>query len=240
MTLKQRLGAATYARLPITRFFFEQIRLEGNAFATGLANALLPGRRARLAAAKAARGVRANIACGPFAMDGFLNFDLFILDPRVVGYDCRRGVPLADGAAVGIRVEHFVEHLEPREELPVFFKDCLRALEPGGTLRVIVPDAGRFLRAYCREDTGGFDDLAFPEPFPVDLPTRMDVVNHVFHQWHEHRWGYDFETMAHRLKGAGFASVNQVSYRESRHDAALAAGDREVHAPYSLYVEAVK
>ncbi len=240
MTLKQRLGSAIYGRLPITRFFFEQIRLEGNALTMGVANAVLPARRARLESVGAARGIRANVACGPFVMDGFLNFDLFVLDPRVIGYDCRRGVPLADGAAVGIRVEHFVEHLEPREELPAFFKDCLRALEPGGTLRVIVPDAGRFLQAYCREDSGGFHDLAFPEPFPADLPTRMDVVNHVFHQWHEHRWGYDFETMAHRLEGAGFTSVVQASYREWRHDAALAAGDREVHALYSLYVEAVK
>jgi predicted SAM-dependent methyltransferase len=240
LSRKQRLGKSIFGRLPITRFLFDQIRAEVNAFAMNIGNAVLPWRRSRLRSVRAARDVRANIACGPFAIAGFLNFDLFALDPRVIGYDCRRGVPLADRAAIGIRVEHFVEHLEPRQELPAFLKDCHRALQPGGTLRIIVPDAGRFLRAYCRNDNDGFRELAFAEPFPDDLPTRMDVVNHVFHQWHEHRWGYDFDTLAHRLKSAGFARVEQAAYRESRHDAALAAGDREVHAPYSLYVEAVK
>jgi hypothetical protein len=66
----------------------------------------------------------------------------------------------------------------------------------------------------------------------------MDVVNHVFHQWHEHRWAYDFETLAHRLRAAGFLRVERMAYRRSI-DPRLAC-DRTVHAPYSLYVDAVK
>ena len=42
------------------------------------------------------------------------------------------------------------EHIEPREELPRFLGDCHRALEPGGVLRIIVPDAERYLQAYCQ------------------------------------------------------------------------------------------
>ena len=103
---------------------------------------------------------------------------------------------------------------------------------------MIVPDAERYLRAYCREDLGGFRDLAVPDPFPADLPTRMDVVNHVFHQWHEHRWGYDFETLAHRLRAAGFTRIERAEYKTSL-DPELAQ-DRDEHAPYSLYVEAVR
>ena len=82
-------------------------------------------------------------------------------------------------------------------------------------LRVIVPDAERYLRAYCREDLEGFRDLAVPDPFPEDLPTRMDVINHVFHQWHEHRWAYDFETLGHRLRGAGFDRIVRSEYKVS-------------------------
>jgi predicted SAM-dependent methyltransferase len=149
----------------------------------------------------------------------------------------RRALPLGDGAARGIRVEHFVEHLEAREELPAFLRDCHRALAPGGVLRIIVPDAERYLQAYCRGDLSGFHELDVPTPFPSDLPTRMDVINHVFHQWHEHRWGYDFETMAHRLRDAGFATIERSAYLSSRNP--RLAQDRSTHAPYSLYVEAV-
>ena len=155
-----------------------------------------------------------------------------------MGWDCRRRLPLADGSAAGIRAEHFVEHLEPREHLPAFLEDCRRALRPGGVLRIIVPDAERYLMAYCRADLLGFWDLEVPNPFPDDLPTRMDVINHVFHQWHEHRWAYDFEALEHRLRAAGFTRVDRAAYNSSR-DPKLGQ-DRDVHAPYSLYVEAIK
>ena len=105
-------------------------------------------------------------------------------------------------------------------------------------LRIIVPDTERYLQAYCRGDLSGFWELEVPNPFPADLPTRMDIINHVFHQWHEHRWAYDFETLVHRLNAAGFTRVERSAYLQSR-DPRLAQ-DRDVHAPYSLYVEAIK
>jgi predicted SAM-dependent methyltransferase len=238
MTLKQRFGRWLFAHMPITRFLFDQLRVEANAGLMRLGNHILPWRRRRLWALRRAGGLRVNVACGPQVLPGFANLDLFPCRAEVIGWDCRRALPLADGSAAGIRVEQFVEHLEPREELPTFLRDCHRALRAGGVLRVIVPDAERYLRAYCREDLEGFRDLAVPDPFPADLPTRMDVVNHVFHQWHEHRWGYDFETLGHRLRGAGFVSIVRSEYKVSL-DSELAQ-DREEHAPYSLYVEAVK
>lgn len=238
MTLKQRFGRWLFRRMPITRFLFDQLRVEANAWLMRLGNAFLPWRRRRLAALRRAGGLRVNVACGPQVLPGFANLDLFPCRAEVIGWDCRRALPLADGSAAAIRVEQFVEHLEPREELPAFLRDCHRALRGGGVLRVIVPDAERYLRAYCREDLEGFRDLAVPDPFPADLPTRMDVVNHVFHQWHEHRWGYDFETLGHRLRGAGFARIVRSEYKVSL-DSELAQ-DRDEHAPYSLYVEAVK
>ena len=238
MTLKQRFGRWLFARMPITRFLFDQLRVEANAALMRLGNVMLPWRRRRLSALRRAGGLRVNVACGPHVLPGFANIDLFPCRREVIGWDCRRDLPLPDGSALGIRVEQFVEHLEPREELPAFLRDCRRALGAGGVLRLIVPDAERYLRAYCRDDLGGFHDLAVPDPFPADLPTRMDVVNHVFHQWHEHRWGYDFETLAHRLRAAGFTRIERAEYKTSL-DPELAQ-DRDEHAPYSLYVEAVR
>jgi predicted SAM-dependent methyltransferase len=167
-----------------------------------------------------------------------VNIDLRASHPDVVALDCRRRLPFGDQSIAGIRAEHFFEHLEPREEVPAFLAECRRVLVDGGVLRIIVPDTERYLRAYCRDDLSGFRDLSVPLPFPDDLPTRMDVVNHTFHQWHEHRWGYDLETLVHRLQSSGFARVTKMGFRSSI-DPELAS-DREEHAPYSLYVDAVK
>lgn len=238
MTLKQRLGAWLIPRLPFTRFLFDQLRTEANSWSVRAGNLLLPSRRRRLAALRRERGVLVNVACGPLALPGFVNLDLFATHPDAVLWDCRRSLPLADGAAAGIRAEQFFEHLETREELPAFLAACRRALIPGGVLRIVVPDAGRYLEAYCRGGLSGFRELAVPDPFPADLPTRMDVINHIFHQWHEHRWGYDFETLEHRLRGAGFTRVEKGAYLRSL-DPRLAL-DAEVHSADSLYVDAVK
>jgi predicted SAM-dependent methyltransferase len=238
LTLKQRAGRVIFPRLPVTRFLFDQLRFEVNGWLVRSQYALLPSPRARLRKVRAGRELLINVACGPQVLDGFLNVDLLPCSDRVMAWDCRRSLPAADGAARGVRAEQFVEHLETREELPAFLRDCLRVLAPGGVLRVIVPDAERYLHAYCAGDLSGFRELAVPDPFPADLPTRMDVINHVFHQWHEHRWGYDFETLALRLRTAGFARVERRCFGQSLLPAL--AQDREHHAPYSLYVDAVK
>jgi predicted SAM-dependent methyltransferase len=237
VTLKQRCGRALFANLPITRFLFDQLRFEANAWLVRSQNAVLPARRRRLRQIRAMRHVLVNVACGPQILDGFLNLELVGPPPRV-RWDCRTGVPVADEAAAGIRVEHFVEHIEPREHLPAFLRDCRRALEPGGVLRVIVPDAERYLRAYCEPGLDGLRAMAVPIPFPSDLPTRLDVINHVFHSWHEHRWAYDFETLSHRLRAAGFTVIERVDFGRSGLPAL--AQDRDQHQPYSLYVEAIK
>ena len=238
MTLKQRIGKWLFARLPITRFLIEQIRVELQVAEVYAGSKLLLPRRVQLQRLKSATELRVNVACGPHILDGFVNLDLFPSGSDVIPWDCRRSLPFRDSSVAGIRVEHFVEHLECKEELPAFLSDCMRVLQSGGTLRIIVPDAERFLRAYCRGDLVGFHELAVPEPFPDDLPTRMDVVNHIFHQWHEHRWAYDFETLTDRLTRAGFARIERMSYQCSVDP--MLAQDREQHSPYSLYVDAVK
>lgn len=237
--MRKHVGRILYSRLPVTRFFLDLCRAEAGALLCRLATAFLPWRRRKVRHLRELKGCRVNVACGPEALPDHVNLDLFSLGrPDVIAWDCRRRLPFADASVRGIRVEHFLEHLDPREELPQFLVDCYRVLEMGGVLRVIVPDAGRFVSAYCSGDGPSFAELGWPEPFPGDLPTRMDVLNHIFHQWHEHRWGYDEENLRLRLDAAGFRHVARMGFGRSL-DGALAQ-DRAVHAPYSLYMDAVK
>ena len=201
-------------------------------------NAVLPWRRSRLRRLRAMREVYVNVACGPQVLAGFVNLDLRSDDASVVTCDTRRDLPVGDGAARGIRAEQFVEHLETREELPLFLSSCHRALAPGGYCASSCRTPSAICRCTAAAICRGSGIFEVPNPFPVDLPTRMDVINHVFHQWHEHRWAYDFETLEHRLRGAGFTRIERAAYQSSRDS--MLAHDRDVHAPYSLYVEAIR
>jgi predicted SAM-dependent methyltransferase len=237
-TIKQQFGSWMFRRMPITRFLFEQIRLELSACRVRSSNLLLPWRLQKVRSLRKLRDVRVNVASGPFPLRGFVNLDLNNCRPDVVAWDCRWNLPFEDDSVIGIRAEHFFEHLEIKEELPSFLRNCRRVLKRGGVLRVIVPDAERYLRAYTRDDLSGFFELAAQIPMSAELPTKLDAINHVFHQSGEHRWAYDFETISCRLRSAGFEQVEKMSYQRSL-DLELAQ-DRENHAPYSLYVDAVK
>lgn len=203
-----------------------------------LANRVNPRRRRAIGALQARRDLLVNVGCGPETLPGFVNLDLFPVAPDVITWDCRWGLPLAGASARGIRAEHFFEHLETREEAPAFLADAWRVLIPGGVLRIVVPDARRYIEAYLAPDRRGFDALGVPDPFPADLPTPLDIVNHVFHQWHEHRWAYDLETLAHRLRHAGFDDVQQMAFGQSL--LPELGSDLAHHAAYSLYVDARK
>lgn len=222
----------------ISRATLWAIRIELEALWVGLLVRVWPPRRLAWRRLRRERDLLLNVASGPFLVAGFVNLELRPYHAEVFRWDCRRSLPVADGSCRGIRIEHFVEHLDPRDELPPLLRDCHRALAPGGVLRIIVPDTARYLRAYVDGGRRGFDALDVPDPFPSDLPSRLDVVNHVFHQWHEHRWAYDLENLSWRLRDAGFDEIAVSRFRESRLPAL--AADRDEHAADSLYIECAR
>ena len=192
-----------------------------------------------------------NVGCGSGGLEGWVNIDCFPAPGVTCVRDCRTALPLPSGSASGIFTEHFLEHLDYYEEAPRFLEECRRVLRPGGTLRVIVPDGSKYLNAYC---TGDIEDLrtfspvmsmdpaSEVAPFSIArdvLPfrTKMEVVNFHFRQSGQHRFSYDFETLARLLEDCGFESVVQSGFRVTRlPDLAI---DGEFRAPESLVVEAV-
>jgi predicted SAM-dependent methyltransferase len=185
-----------------------------------------------------------NIGCAEEGKPGWVNVDVV----RAAGvnciYDCRRDLPFADASVRGIFTEHFLEHIDYTEELPSFLSECHRVLVPGGVMRIIVPDAERYIRAYCAE---GWDDLTAVRRLNPDhtdghygsrFHTKMEVVNAVFRQYFEHKYAYDFATLEFVLRRYGFDEVLHQSVGQScRPELAIDKPDR---AAESLYVEAVK
>jgi predicted SAM-dependent methyltransferase len=191
------------------------------------------------------KDVYANIGCGGSGLaEGWVNIDYIKYENVTSCFDCSKNLPFADSTVKGIFCEHFFEHLDYKNEVPYFLQSCFRSLEKNGVLRIIVPDAEKYLLGYC---AAGWDMLKKTRPLDDDLTdvlmgiryqTKMQLINEVFRQDGEHKYAWDFETMKLALNNAGFTVVEKMDYLKS-HDPVLAI-DMLVRKPESLYVEAVK
>lgn len=182
-----------------------------------------------------------NVGCGRNAHPTFINMD-YLWHPQIdICWDITRGLPFEDQSIEGIFTEHCLEHFS----LPVAFeilKDLRRVLKPGGTLRIVVPDAEIYLRTYLAQ-LGGDKNAKFPfqdqEVFN-GVTSPVLSVNRVFYQDRDsssgHQFIYDFNLMEKLLKKVGFSSVNRSDFREGNNSILLIddIGRREE----SLYVEA--
>jgi predicted SAM-dependent methyltransferase len=236
---KQRLGAWLIPRLPFNRHVFRHVRTELNGMRVRGLHVFHPKYRKAAAAIRAQRGIKANIGCGPFGQPGWINLDVFWHERVTLAADCRFRLPLGDESCRGIHVEHFFEHLNHEDERHAFLAESFRCLENDGVLRIIVPDAELFIRAYLNSGWEGFREIAAGGHDPqTDFRTKMAALNHVFIQDSEHYGGYDEESLSILLREHRFREV----YRRSFGAGSFPDGciDREQHRPYSLYVEAVK
>jgi predicted SAM-dependent methyltransferase len=190
------------------------------------------------------RDLLVNIAPGSQGRTGWINVDVWKAPLVNCLYDCRKNLPFSDSSVQGIFCEHFFEHIDYTEEVPYFLSECHRVLKKGGVLRLILPDAEKYLRAYCK---GGWEDFIGIRPleagntdsyFHCKYNTRMELINVIFRQGHEHKFAYDFETLRFLLLRYGFSEVVRQEY-----GAALMPEiclDQLVRATESIYVDAKK
>jgi predicted SAM-dependent methyltransferase len=216
-TLKQRLGASLVPRLLVNPWVFRTFRVELNAVTVRLLNRIFPGRIARQRALRQRTGVLVNVGCG---QEGWVNLDLFPEPDVTMRVDCRRRLPLGDGATRGIHVDHHFEHLEP-----------------GGVLRIIVPDMRKHVEAYLADDWMLLNEIGCGGQLPQSaFATKMEALNHVFVQDGEHYGGFDAEYLRRTLERAGFADIEQVAWRDGGFPERPI--DREEHRLDSLFMEA--
>ncbi|MBI1883171.1 MAG: hypothetical protein HYS08_03065 [Chlamydiae bacterium] len=239
MRIKQYLGQLIIPKLPFTRHVFNHIRWEINAMWIQINNFINPYYLWKNLRIRRFRNLSVNIGCGPFGKKGWVNLDLMKMPNLYLRYDCRKRLPFRVNSVTRIRCEHFLEHLDPKEQVPMFLKSCLESLQEGGILRIIVPDAERYLLAYKSQKKADWIALGWDlENLPEGFKTQIDIINHVFRQCEEHLYAYDFETLSGLLQQVGFNKVVKSNFGVSVDQ--MLCDDLPNHKPYSLYVEALK
>ncbi|MES2884295.1 MAG: methyltransferase domain-containing protein [Pseudomonadota bacterium] len=181
------------------------------------------------------QGLKLNLGCGSNEKAGWINIDAgpnadFMLD-------LRRRLPFQNDSAALIYSEHFFEHLGYPDSACFHLRECYRVLAPGGLISFGVPHGEKYVRLYLEELAGGKTDIDPPGSYASWARTPMERLNFIFHQAYredhaEHRFAYDFQTLAKRLSEAGFVQVEERVW-----DAELDSRYRKFG---SLYVHARK
>ena len=100
-----------------------------------------------------------NLGCGLRFRPDWTNLDNTSSNPYVQAHDCRQGIPFSDNSFEVVYHSHLLEHFPEHEALPLL-RECHRILQPGGIIRVAVPDLEAIARLYlcALEKARGGDD----------------------------------------------------------------------------------
>jgi hypothetical protein len=182
-------------------------------------------------------GLLLNIGCGPLTAPGWINMDAVIKADGVFYCDVRDPIPLADGSVRHIHSEHFLPHLR-QDEARRFFADCYRLLQPGGSLRFILPDVEKYVRAAVANDRAFFDPIVRLGGANDPLRTGVEFLNQTF-RLDGYCFAWDYETLRLDLLGAGFLRVEKSAPGEVAPEFNIDGKDWW-RAHESMYVNAFK
>jgi predicted SAM-dependent methyltransferase len=179
-----------------------------------------------------------DIGCGPNTHQDYINLD-YGWHPGVnLCWDITRGIPIKSNTLEGIFTEHCFEHISFCFILPILV-ECYRVLQPGGSIRIILPDGELYLKGY----SSILQDKNAPI-LPYALRDKINgfyspimSINRVFRD-EGHVFIYDFDCLFQLLERVGFESIQKLSFGIGRNPRLLI--DSPSRAIESLYVEAVK
>ncbi len=182
-----------------------------------------------------ARRIALHLGCGRRIMPGWVNVDAVAGAGIDLVWDLRYRLPFATRSATMIYSEHLLEHLPKRDALALL-AESYRILEPGGRIRIGVPDAELYLRAYAEQQTDFFRELRHLGGTLTPLETPIDVINHMFRMGGHHQFAWDYQSLAHALQSIGFEQI--ARWPAGRASCPALCLDDPAHAFETLYVEA--
>ena len=152
-----------------------------------------------------------NFGCGPNLHPGWINIDKST-NKGVYYHDLRNPIPLCNNSVLHINAEHFLEHLEIFYAKK-FLSECHRILKPGGTIRISVPDAERYIDAYYKNNTEFFEPLVNLGGSSEKFQTKIEIINQMFRMADSHLFAWDFETLELYVRTSKFVNIKRSEYK---------------------------
>lgn len=138
--------------------------------------------------------LRLNLGCGPLRLPGELGVDRESTSAADVRADIL-ALPFRNGAAELCRLDHVLEHLPVRLAVPALL-EARRVLQPGGRIRIGVPDLAATCRRYAES---------------TSLREKAWLLRSLYgsqaHDGEHHKSGWDAQTLADLLSICAFVDV---------------------------------
>src|SRR3954454_1180269 len=90
-----------------------------------------------------------NVGCGNKFHKDWTNIDMKSGSPYVIAYNLIKGLPFDNNSFQVVYHSQVLEHI-PKENAAGFIKECFRVLEPGGIIRIVLPDLENIVKEYCK------------------------------------------------------------------------------------------
>lgn len=143
-------------------------------------------------------------------------------------WDLRFGIPLKDRSCTLVYSSHVLEHFSPKNAQKLL-REMYRCLEPGGKVRVCVPDIKWAVDRYNMGDNAR-DFQTHAPAYISDQPA--DLLNYYFFMDGQHKFMFDCQSLIYHMENAGFKAVSSVDF------------DKDIDIPSraycSIYIEGVK
>jgi SAM-dependent methyltransferase len=151
--------------------------------------------------------------------------------------DATKHLPFEESEVEVVYTSHMLEHMT-RLEVHGFLIECLRVLEPGGILRVAVPDIDYHVGLYHehRDADRFIEGLMMAGDRPRSWVAK---VRHLIVGERHHLWMYNGASMSKAMIEVGFSDVSIKPAGETG-ISTPGALDLAERAPESVFVEAVK
>jgi predicted SAM-dependent methyltransferase len=100
--------------------------------------------------------LKLNVGCGRRFHQDWVNIDLRSHSKQVIECDVTQGLPFSADTFEAVYHSHVLEHLVP-DEGKKLVEECFRVLQPGGILRIVIPDLERIARLYLQSHRSAWD-----------------------------------------------------------------------------------
>ena len=186
---------------------------------------------------------------------------------NVMVHDLSKGIPAESGSVDVVYHSHMLEHLD-RDVVPVFLREVVRVLKPGGAHRIVVPDLEALCVTHLESIRKWQADPARAAEHDASVaalyeqsvrkeaagakaqrPLRRKLENFVFgdarKRGETHQWMYDRVNLAHLLLQSGLTDPQVAPFDGSsipewaKYRLDATADGREINLG-SLYMEARK
>jgi predicted SAM-dependent methyltransferase len=153
-------------------------------------------------------GLKLNLGCWRRDIPGFVNVDLCDM-PHIHHKTSIDSLPMIeDGSCELVYASHSLEYFD-RQEAAGVLKEWRRVLEPGGALRVAVPDFDALIEVYKRSGELGLVLGPLYGRMEIETPDGTRVLYH--------KSVYNFAHLKTLLEECGFTNVRRYDWRETVH-----------------------